>query len=338
MSEKSKTSILTKGIIKENPVLRLVLGTCPTLAVTTAAINGIGMGVAATLVLIGSNAAISLLRKVIPDKVRIPAYITIIATFVTIVQMLVKAFLPSIDSALGIFLPLIVVNCIILARAEMFASKNAVFPSILDGLGMGIGFTAALTLMGMIRELFGSGTLFGMPITQGTIEPMVVFILPPGGFFVFGVLVALSNKLANKMGKKPAKNLGCGSCKACGGCEMAFIDETAPADEGVVTNADIAKSVGETYTSAEETTTVSGDGITHVKVRTEAEEVQRADTTEAEPEVKPDTDVLPADSDGTAPIEDVTPKDPEVETTTRTEADVSTDTDDENKKTDGGEQ
>ncbi len=338
MAENSKMSVLTKGIIKENPTFRLVLGTCPTLAVTTAAINGIGMGVAATLVLIGSNVAISLLRKVIPDKVRIPAYITIIAAFVTIIQMLVKAFLPSIDSALGIFLPLIVVNCIILARAEMFASKNSVLPSILDAVGMGIGFTAALTLMGMIRELLGAGTLFGIPVTQGTIEPMLVFILPPGGFFVFGVLVALSNKLAERMGKKPAKNLGCGSCKACGGCEMASIDETAPADEGVVTNADIAKEAGETYPDTEETTTVSGDGITHIAVRTEAEEVQRADTTEAQPKVTPETDALPADSDGTAPIGDVTPKDPEIEATTRTEADVPTDTDETAKKNDGGEQ
>ncbi len=353
MAENSKMSVLTKGIVKENPVLRLVLGTCPTLAVTTAAINGIGMGVAATLVLIGSNVAISLLRKVIPDKVRIPAYITIIAAFVTIIQMLVKAFLPSIDSALGIFLPLIVVNCIILARAEMFASKNAVIPSILDAVGMGIGFTAALTLMGMIRELFGAGTLFGMPITEGAIEPMIVFILPPGGFFVFGVLVALSNKLAAKMGKKPAKNLGCGSCKACGGCEMATenagasaaeqgssVDETAPADKGVVTNADIAKEAGEEYTTPDETTAVSGDGISHVAVRTEAEEAQRADTTESEPQVKPDTDPLPADSDGKAPIEDVTLKGPEAEATTRTEADTVTesDTDVEKKQENGGEQ
>ncbi len=338
MADNGKMSVLTKGIIRENPVLRLVLGTCPTLAVTTAAINGIGMGVAATLVLIGSNIAISLLRKVIPDKVRIPAYITIIAAFVTIIQMLVKAYLPSIDSALGIFLPLIVVNCIILARAEMFASKNPVLPSILDAVGMGIGFTAALTLMGMIRELIGAGTLFGMPIIQGVIDPMIVFILPPGGFFVFGMLVAISNKLATKMGKSAAQNLGCGNCKACGGCEMAEVDEAAPVDKGIITNKDIAESVGETYASTEETTTVSGDGVTDTMVRTEAEAVERADTTESGPQVTPDTDTLPADSDGTAPIEDVTPKDPEVEATTRTEADVPTDTDDENKKTDGGEQ
>ena len=151
----------TKGIVKENPVLRLVLGTCATLAVTTAASNAIGMGLATTFVLVCSNAAISLLKKVIPDKVRIPAYITIIAGFVTIVQLLIEAFVPALDKALGVFLPLIVVNCIILGRAEMFASKNRVLPSILDGLGMGAGFTAALLAMGIIRELLGAGTVFG---------------------------------------------------------------------------------------------------------------------------------------------------------------------------------
>ena len=274
MAENSKLSVLTKGIVKENPVLRLVLGTCPTLAITTAAINGIGMGVAATLVLIGSNVVISLLRNVIPDKVRIPAFITIIATFVSIIQMLVKAFLPSIDAALGIFLPLIVVNCIILARAEMFASKNPVLPSILDAIGMGIGFTAALTLMGMIRELLGAGTLFGLEITKGAIEPMLIFILPPGGFFVFGMLVALSNKLAIKMGKKPVKNLGCGSCNGCRGCNSCeSVGESAPVDEGVVTNADIAKEFGEEFPKDEPTVGVIGDGVTDENVRTEAENV-----------------------------------------------------------------
>ncbi len=280
MAENSKMTTLTKGVIKENPVLRLVLGTCPTLAITTAAINGIGMGVAATLVLIGSNAVISLLRNVIPDKVRIPAFITIIAAFVSIIQMLVKAFLPSIDAALGIFLPLIVVNCIILARAEMFASKNPVLPSILDAIGMGIGFTAAITLMGMIRELLGAGTIFGLQVTQGAIEPMLIFILPPGGFFVFGVLVALSNKLAVKMGKKPIKNLGCGGCNGCSGCDTCesadnqeTVGQSAPVDEGVVTNADIAKSVGEELPESEATVGVIGDGVTDENVRTEAENV-----------------------------------------------------------------
>lgn len=246
----SKMSILTKGIVKENPVLRLVLGTCPTLAVTTAAANGVGMGVAATLVLLGSNVAISLLRKVIPDKVRIPAYITIIATFVTIIQMLVKAFAPSIDKSLGIFLPLIVVNCIILARAEMFASKNSVLPSILDALGMGIGFTAALTLMGMIRELLGTGCIFGLPVTQGAIDPMIVFILPPGGFFVFGILVALSNKLAVRAGKKPVKSVGCGgSCNGCAGC--AASEQIAEKRISDANDAGTAEAVGETVAEAD---------------------------------------------------------------------------------------
>ena len=213
--------IFTNGIITENPTLRLVLGTCPTLAVTTAAKNGIGMGLAATVVLVCSNAVISLLRKVIPDKVRIPAFITIIAGFVSVVQMFVKAFAPSIDKSLGIFLPLIVVNCIILARAEMFASKNSLVPSVLDGLGMGIGFTCTLTLMGMIRELLGAGTLFGLTVTANHLTPMVIFLLPPGGFFVFGMLVALSNAIAKKNGKKTVDRIGCENCPSRVVCDRA---------------------------------------------------------------------------------------------------------------------
>lgn len=209
----------SKGIIRENPVLRLVLGTCPTLAVTTSAFNGLGMGLAATIVLLGSNIVISLLRKIIPDKVRIPAFITIIAAFVTIVQMLTQAFLPSINESLGIFLPLIVVNCIILGRAEMFASKNGVLPSIFDALGMGVGFTLALLLMGSIRELIGAGTIFGITLTANLIEPMLVMTMAPGGFFVFGILVACANKLAVKSGKKPVEKIECKNCGACGGCE-----------------------------------------------------------------------------------------------------------------------
>lgn len=273
-------STFTKGIVKENPVLRLVLGTCPTLAVTTAAFNGVGMGVAATLVLLGSNVVISLLRKVIPDKVRIPAFITIIAAFVTIIQMLVKAFAPAIDKSLGIFLPLIVVNCIILARAEMFASKNSVWPSILDALGMGIGFTAALTLMGMIRELIGTGCIFGVSITAGAIEPMLIFILPPGGFFVFGILVVLSNKIAVKMGKKPVKSLGCGSCHGCNGCNAESCPEgkeTAPAksesDNGatgvnITTNSEVAAAEGEKFPKDKAVTEIAapeGDAATTQK-------------------------------------------------------------------------
>ena len=212
MKSSQKQSLLhelTKGIVAENPVLRLVLGTCPTLAVTTAASNAIGMGIAATLVLICSNFAISALRRVIPDKVRIPAYITIIAGFVSVVQLLVKAYAPELDESLGIYLPLIVVNCIILGRAEMFASKHPILPSVLDGLGMGIGFTAALLLMGSIREVLGAGTLFGIDLTMGKWEPMLIFVLSPGGFFVFGLLVALANHLA---GSAPAAATGCGGC------------------------------------------------------------------------------------------------------------------------------
>ncbi len=218
MKNSKNLSYFTNGLLKENPTLRLVLGTCPTLAITTAAINGIGMGLAATAVLVCSNIAISLLRNIIPDKVRIPAFITIIAGFVSVVQMLVKAFLPSIDKALGIYLPLIVVNCIILARAEMFASKNSVLPSALDGLGMGLGFTATLTLMGMIREFFGAGSIFGLTVTAKFIDPMIVFLLPPGGFFVFGVLVAASNAIAKKQGKKPVEHTGCANCPSRSAC------------------------------------------------------------------------------------------------------------------------
>lgn len=210
---------LTKGIVKENPALRLVLGTCPTLAVTTSVFNGIGMGVAATFVLLCSNIVISLLRKVIPDKVRLPAYIVVIAGFTTIVQLLLKAYLPAIDAALGLFLPLIVVNCIILGRAEAFASKNGVVLSALDGLGMGIGFTAALTLMGAIRELLGTGSLFGWP-ENGLFPGMTIFIMPAGGFFVFGMLIWLTNKLSAKFDKDftPKQSFGCGNCPHAAAC------------------------------------------------------------------------------------------------------------------------
>ena len=232
--KKSLMQEFTKGIIKENPVLCLMLGTCPTLAVTTSASNAIGMGVAATAVLVCSNAVISLLRKVIPDKVRIPAYITIIAGFVTIVQMFVKAFAPAINDSLGIFLPLIVVNCIILGRAEMYASKNPVLPSILDGLGMGVGFTAALLCMGIIRELFGAGTIFGLQILPVQI---LIFILPPGGFFVFGILIALANKLNEKAGKKVSDSLCAGcpmskTCKSFASCESKNEEKEVTANAG----------------------------------------------------------------------------------------------------------
>ena len=212
----------TKGIIKENPVLRLVLGTCPTLAVTTSAANGIGMGVAATFVLVCSNIVISLLRKIIPDKVRLPAFIVVIAGFTTIVQMLLQAFVPTVYDSLGLFLPLIVVNCIILGRAEAFASKNSVGLSALDGLGMGVGFTAALTLMGSIREFLVTGMLFGLP-EGGVITPIAIFAMPAGGFFVFGLLIWATNKLSAKFDKNfvPKSSFGCDGCPHASACGKA---------------------------------------------------------------------------------------------------------------------
>lgn len=227
--KKSLWKEFSKGLVIENPVLRLVLGTCPMLATTTSAKSALGMGVAATLVLICSNVVVSLLRKVIPSKVRIPAYITIIATFVTVVQMLVKAFLPEIDQMLGIYLPLIVVNCILLGRAEAFAGKNSVLASAVDGMGMGVGFTATLLLMGSIREILGAGTILGLAVLPGGISPMIIFILPPGGFFVYGMLIALANKLAVKSGKKPVTHLGCKGCPQASTCSHCEHEEGAQA-------------------------------------------------------------------------------------------------------------
>ena len=217
---KEKLKVFSNGLLKENPSLRLVLGTCPTLAVTTLAVNGLGMGLAATFVLVGSNIAISALRKISPDKVRLPAYITVIATFVTVLQMLVKAFVPALDSALGIFLPLIVVNCIILGRAEMFASKNSIGLSALDGLGMGLGFTGTLVVMGSVREVLGAGTLFGIQVMPAAVDPMTVFITPPGGFFVFGCLMALVIWIEIKTNNRKVRSIGCEGCPSasvCGG-------------------------------------------------------------------------------------------------------------------------
>lgn len=219
MGEKWK--IVWNGIIKENPSLRLVLGTCPTLAVTTLAMNGLGMGLAATFVLICSGMAVSALRNIIPAKVRIPAYITIIAAFVTVLMMLVKAYLPSLNASLGVYLPLIVVNCIILGRAEMFASRNKVIDSALDGLGMGLGFTLTLLLMGIVREVLGSGSFFGIDLHL-PIEPMIFFITPAGGFFVFGILMAAVIWLEEKAGKRIERRSnceGCPSAELCNGKE-----------------------------------------------------------------------------------------------------------------------
>lgn len=241
MAEKKKSlgSEFTKGLMKENPVLRLVLGTCPTLATSTSVVNALGMGISVLIVLVCSNIVISALRKVIPSKVRIPAYIVIIASFVTIVQMIVKAFVPALDSALGVFLPLIVVNCIILGRAEAFAGKNSVIASAVDGLGMGVGFTMAVCCMASVREILGAGTflsgaqnllvLFGDNVLGGfdgftlipeggVISPMTIFILAPGGFFTFGLLMACANRIAEKKGKPKAELGGCQSCPMAANC------------------------------------------------------------------------------------------------------------------------
>lgn len=212
----SKLQNLLKGIIKENPVLVLVLGTCPTLAVSTSVINALGMGIAATAVLICSNMAISALRKVIPDKVRIPCYIVLIAGFVTMIEMLMHAFVPDLYEALGVFLSLIVVNCIILGRAEMYASKNGVLDSAIDAVGMGIGFTLALFIMASIREILGSGSWFGLPIPWLSENPILIFGMAPGGFFVFGCLIALVNKLSKKKNKKDFSCESCPSAYLCG--------------------------------------------------------------------------------------------------------------------------
>lgn len=219
---------LTNGIIKENPTFVLMLGMCPTLAVTTSATNGIGMGLTTTVILAMSNLIISMLRKIIPDKVRVPAFIVVVASFVTIVQFLLQGFIPSLYSALGIYIPLIVVNCIILGRAEAYASKHPVLPSFFDGVGMGLGFTLSITCIGAVRELIGAGQLFGiqiLPLADSAAgkmgyEPVTIFILAPGAFFVLAFLSALQNKLkigAAKRGIDPSNPDKCGKgCASCG--------------------------------------------------------------------------------------------------------------------------
>ncbi len=200
----SKLKVLTKGLIKENPVLVLVLGMCPTLAVTTSVFNALGMGLATTFVLVMSNMLISLLKNVIPSTVRIPAYIVVIATFVSIVDLVLQGFVPALASSLGLFIPLIVVNCIVLGRAESFASKNSVPDSILDGLGMGLGFTLALSVVGFIRELLGSGSIFGHTLIEG--DGILIFVLAPGAFFVLGFAMAIVRYFQSRKAKQ-SKNV-----------------------------------------------------------------------------------------------------------------------------------
>lgn len=207
----------TKGILKENPNLVMLLGMCPTLAVTTMAVNGLGMGLATTFVLVCSNLVISLLKKIIPSQVRLPCFIVIISGFVTLVGMLLQKFIPSLYDALGLFLSLITVNCIILGRAEMFACKNKVIPSLFDGLGMGVGFTLSLLTVGSFREILGSGTWFGLTVMPDFIQPMTIFILPAGGFFSLGIIIAIVGKISRK---KP-KDITCTGCPNRDACRFA---------------------------------------------------------------------------------------------------------------------
>ncbi len=202
--KKSFLQVFVNGLITENPIFTLMLGMCPTLGITTAASNGIGMGLATTFVLVCSNLFISLLRKVIPDKVRIPAFIVVIASFVTMLEMMLKAFLPALSASLGMYIPLIVVNCIIFARAEAFAFKNGPVLSLADGLGMGLGFTGAITILSAIRELFGAGTIFGVQIMPAAYQPMGIMLNVPGGFVTLGLLLALVNAIKNLAAKKAA--------------------------------------------------------------------------------------------------------------------------------------
>ena len=232
-------SRLVNGLLKENPTFVLMLGMCPTLAVTTSAMNGLGMGLTTTVVLALSNMIISLLRNVIPDKVRIPAFIVVIASFVTMMELLLEGFMPSLYEALGIYIPLIVVNCIILGRAEAYASKSAVLPSLFDGIGMGLGFSFALTCIGAVRELIGAGKVFGYLVMPASYVPCAIFVMAPGAFFVLATLTALQNKM-KMIGEKKGKDMskvgsGCSEdCMNCGdkGCgRRKFYDAEAGKEE-----------------------------------------------------------------------------------------------------------
>ena len=235
MNENKKLSILLRGIIAENPVLILILGTCPTLATTTSIISALSMGIAATIVLVCSNVVISALRKIIPDTVRIPCYIVIIAAFVTMVQMLLQAFLPAIYDMLGVYLALIVVNCIILGRAEMYARKNTVVDSALDGIGMGIGFLLALVLMATLREVIGNASFAGIAIPFLQNYKISVMIEAPGGFLVYGILIAIMNKITAKRGGVKRKSFSCEGCPSSGMCNHSACtsvnNEVKEADE-----------------------------------------------------------------------------------------------------------
>ncbi len=239
MSNNSSMERLYNGLVKENPTFVLMLGMCPTLAVTTSAMNGLGMGLTTMVVLALSNMIISLLRNIIPDKVRIPAFIVVIASFVTMVELLLEGFIPALYDALGLYIPLIVVNCIILGRAEAYASKNGVISSLFDGIGMGLGFSFALTCIGAVRELIGAGEIFGIHVMPDSYVPCAIFIMAPGAFFVLAALTALQNKIkinGEKKGKDMSKiQSGCNEdCMNCSeqGCSHKFYDASAVTAEG----------------------------------------------------------------------------------------------------------
>lgn len=227
MKKNAKLSIVLKGLIAENPVLVLILGTCPTLALTNSVISAFCMGIAATIVLVCSNVVISALRKVIPDTVRIPCYIVVIAAFVTLVQMLMQAYLPSLYELMGVYLALIVVNCIILGRAEMYARKNTIGDSALDGLGMGIGFLLALVAMATIREVLGAGTFAGIALPILSTYNIPILTQAPGGFLVYGILIAVVNKIGPKAGEEKRKNFSCEGCPSAAFCGKVSCNETA---------------------------------------------------------------------------------------------------------------
>ena len=239
MNSEKKTNIFTtiterlfNGIIKENPTFVTMLGMCPTLSVTTSCINGVGMGLTTTVVLALSNVFVSLLRKIIPDKARVPAFIVVVASFVTMVQFLLEAYLPSLNASLGIYIPLIVVNCIILGRAESYASKNPVIPSLFDGIGMGLGFTIGLGTLGALREIIGAGKIFGISIIPDSIEPIRVIGSAPGAFLVLACLDAIQNKIKLASGKKVKEDASCnGNCSACHSQCDSKVEDTAKEEE-----------------------------------------------------------------------------------------------------------
>lgn len=266
----SCTERLKNGIITENPTFVMMLGMCPTLAVTSSAINGLGMGLTTTAVLILSNAVISLLRKVIPDKVRIPAFIVIVATFVTLIQLLLQAYLPSLNDALGVYIPLIVVNCIILGRAESYASKNPVLPSIFDGLGMGLGFTFGLTCIGICREILGAGAIFGKQFIPDDYH-ITFFVLAPGAFLVLSFLTAIQNKL-----KLPsATNVPSDNSIACGGDCASCVGSCSVANKGLVEAERAAKKAAAAKAKAE--AAAKAKAAKEAKAKAEAEEKEKED-------------------------------------------------------------